>query len=64
MVQNFVLDGTFDATVHIHTGGTCSALCFVLQCDPSGCIVDLFIQLLVVMVGKQFINNCKELLIP
>lgn len=33
-------------------------------CDPSGCMVDLLIQLFIVMVGKQLLNQFKEILIP
>lgn len=34
------------------------------ECDPSGCLIELCIQLGIVMVGKQIINNVKEILIP
>ncbi|KAK2168871.1 hypothetical protein NP493_1213g00013 [Ridgeia piscesae] len=34
------------------------------DCDPAGCIVDLFVHLSMVMVGKQFVNNMKEILVP
>ena len=34
------------------------------QCDPAGCLYELAVQLAVIMVGKQFFNNCLELLIP
>ncbi|KAK2162685.1 hypothetical protein LSH36_93g01035 [Paralvinella palmiformis] len=34
------------------------------SCDPSGCMVDLLIQLFIVMVGKQFLNQFKEIIIP
>lgn len=33
-------------------------------CDASGCFVDLFIQLAIIMIGKQAINNLKEIIIP
>ena len=40
--------------------------CFVTrrQCDPSGCIVDLTIQLAIIMIGKQIVNNVKQIIIP
>nr|XP_022287595.1 anoctamin-4-like isoform X1 [Crassostrea virginica] len=34
------------------------------ECDPSGCLIELCIQLGIVMVGKQIINNITEILIP
>jgi hypothetical protein len=34
------------------------------QCDPAGCLYELAVQLGVIMVGKQILNNCLELLIP
>ncbi|XP_061192079.1 anoctamin-4-like isoform X3 [Saccostrea echinata] len=34
------------------------------ECDPSGCLIELCIQLGIVMVGKQIINNLKEIVIP
>uniref|UniRef100_A0A915JIL9 Anoctamin n=1 Tax=Romanomermis culicivorax TaxID=13658 RepID=A0A915JIL9_ROMCU len=33
-------------------------------CDPAGCMVELVIQLSVIMIGKQFLNNCLEILFP
>ena len=37
---------------------------FLLQCDPAGCLIELCIQLGIVMVGKQILNNTKEIIIP
>ncbi|KAF6023228.1 ANO4 [Bugula neritina] len=34
------------------------------ECDPSGCLTELAIQLAIVMVGKQALNNFKEIVIP
>ncbi|XP_077998551.1 anoctamin-7-like isoform X2 [Glandiceps talaboti] len=34
------------------------------ECGQGGCLVELAQQLLVIMVGKQVINNCQELAIP
>ncbi len=34
------------------------------QCDPAGCLYELAVQLGVIMVGKQFLNNCLEIIIP
>ncbi|KAL8591816.1 hypothetical protein ACOMHN_047076 [Nucella lapillus] len=34
------------------------------ECDPSGCLIELLIQLMIIMVGKQTFNNSKELFIP
>ena len=34
------------------------------DCDTSGCFFELSIQLIVVMTGKQAINNVVELVIP
>lgn len=34
------------------------------ECDPSGCLIELCIQLAVVMVGKQAFNNFKEIILP
>lgn len=33
-------------------------------CDPAGCLSELCIQLAIIMVGKQVVNNCLELLNP
>ncbi|CAH8451474.1 unnamed protein product [Schistosoma turkestanicum] len=33
-------------------------------CDNGGCLVELAQQLLVIMVGKQIISNCQEILLP
>ena len=34
------------------------------NCDTSGCFFELSIQLMVVMIGKQLMNNVIEFLIP
>ncbi|KAF6779740.1 hypothetical protein AHF37_00667 [Paragonimus kellicotti] len=34
------------------------------DCDNGGCLIELAQQLIVIMVGKQLINNCQEILIP
>ncbi|OAF67320.1 Anoctamin-10 [Intoshia linei] len=34
------------------------------QCEISGCMVDVTIQIIIVMVGKQIINSLKQLFIP
>ncbi|XP_029438393.1 anoctamin-9 [Rhinatrema bivittatum] len=34
------------------------------ECHPSGCIMDLFIQMVVIMVLKQTLSNCVEFLSP
>lgn len=33
---------------------------FTEQCDPAGCFVELSIQLIIIMIGKQIINNVLE----
>lgn len=33
-------------------------------CDYGGCLIELAQQLLVIMVGKQVINNFQELVLP
>ena len=34
------------------------------QCSNYGCLMELSQQLAIIMIGKQVINNCRELLIP
>lgn len=34
------------------------------QCDPTGCFIELTIQLFIIMVGKQAINSFVELILP
>ncbi|XP_060098094.1 anoctamin-7 [Heteronotia binoei] len=34
------------------------------DCGPGGCLIELAQELLVIMVGKQIINNVQEILIP
>ncbi len=34
------------------------------QCDQSGCLTELFIQLAIILIGKQIFNNFTEVLIP
>ncbi|CAL8079900.1 unnamed protein product [Calicophoron daubneyi] len=34
------------------------------ECNHGGCLIELALQLLIIMVGKQLINNCREVLIP
>ncbi|ESO89283.1 hypothetical protein LOTGIDRAFT_106472, partial [Lottia gigantea] len=34
------------------------------ECDPAGCLIELCIQLAIVMVGKQALNNFKEIILP
>ena len=36
----------------------------IQQCSTYGCLLELTIQLSVVMLGKQFLNNCVELGVP
>lgn len=44
---------------------SCPCLCtFPLQCGPGGCLIELAQQLFIIMVGKQFINNVQEFVIP
>ncbi|KAJ8021915.1 Anoctamin-7 [Holothuria leucospilota] len=33
-------------------------------CGSGGCLIELAQQLVIIMVGKQIINNCQELIIP
>ena len=35
-----------------------------LQCGNGGCLIELAQQLAVIMIGKQIINNAKEMMIP
>lgn len=37
---------------------------FSPQCSPGGCFAELAQELLVIMVGKQIINNVQEVAIP
>ncbi|XP_028914904.1 anoctamin-9 isoform X2 [Ornithorhynchus anatinus] len=34
------------------------------ECHPSGCMMDLFVQMAVIMGFKQTLNNCVEYLVP
>jgi len=34
------------------------------ECQPGGCLFELTFQLVIIMVGKQFINNVQEIGIP
>lgn len=34
------------------------------DCDPGGCLIELAQEMLIIMVGKQIINNIQELLVP
>ncbi|XP_038621299.1 anoctamin-9 [Tachyglossus aculeatus] len=34
------------------------------ECHPSGCMMDLFVQMAVIMGLKQTLNNCVEYLVP
>ena len=34
------------------------------QCQNGGCLIELAQQLAVIMVGKQFLNNTQEILVP
>ena len=34
------------------------------QCDPGGCLYELFLQLAIIMIGKQFFNNFIEIAYP
>lgn len=34
------------------------------QCAAGGCLIELAQELLVIMVGKQIINNVQEMLVP
>ncbi|XP_069950373.1 anoctamin-4-like isoform X2 [Cherax quadricarinatus] len=34
------------------------------MCDPAGCLFELFVQLAIIMVGKQIFNNALEILYP
>ncbi|CAG2219297.1 ANO4 [Mytilus edulis] len=34
------------------------------ECDPAGCLIEVCIQLGIIMVGKQALNNFKEILLP
>ncbi|XP_033629519.1 anoctamin-4-like isoform X7 [Asterias rubens] len=34
------------------------------ECDPAGCLQELFINLAIVMCGKQFFNNFIEIFLP
>ena len=36
----------------------------VVQCNPAGCLFELWLQLAVIMVGKQIFNNFIEIIIP
>lgn len=34
------------------------------ECSPSGCLIELTIQLAIIMVGKQILNNTIEIVLP
>jgi hypothetical protein len=34
------------------------------QCNPSGCMAELFTQLSIIMIGKQVLNNLQEIILP
>lgn len=34
------------------------------QCAPGGCLMELAQQLVIIMIGKQLINNVQEVMIP
>lgn len=34
------------------------------ECSPGGCLMELCIQLVIIMIGKQALNACLEMLIP
>jgi len=34
------------------------------ECDPAGCLIELFIQMAIIMVGKQIYSNIQEFLMP
>ncbi|KAK8378725.1 hypothetical protein O3P69_009442 [Scylla paramamosain] len=34
------------------------------MCDPAGCLFELFVQLAIIMIGKQIFNNVIEIFIP
>lgn len=36
----------------------------LLQCAAGGCLIELAQELLVIMVGKQIINNVQEIFVP
>ncbi|CAF3392764.1 unnamed protein product [Rotaria sp. Silwood1] len=40
--------------------GESSSKDFTEQCDPAGCFVELAIQFLIIMTGKQIVNNILE----
>lgn len=35
-----------------------------VQCDAGGCLIELAQQLVVIMIGKQIINNVQEVAVP
>ena len=37
---------------------------FDFQCQNGGCLIELAQQLAVIMIGKQIINNCQEVIVP
>ncbi|XP_068227061.1 anoctamin-1 isoform X2 [Palaemon carinicauda] len=34
------------------------------ECSPGGCLLELSVQLAIIMVGKQIMNTCMEMVIP
>ena len=34
------------------------------ECNTGGCLLELAQQLIVIMIGKQIINNCQEVAVP
>ncbi|KAL7990820.1 hypothetical protein Chor_014250 [Crotalus horridus] len=40
------------------------SMVIIIMCAPGGCLIELAQELLVIMVGKQVINNIQEILIP
>jgi anoctamin-7 len=34
------------------------------ECAPGGCLMELAQQLVIIMIGKQLINNVQEVMIP
>ena len=54
----------YSVTQHVCTVQTLRCILLVLQCHPSGCLTDLFIQMAVIMLLKQTLNNIFEFTVP
>lgn len=54
----------YNISFNIHKLRKLRLFYIIKKCEPSGCMTELTIQIVIILVGKQLLNNAQEIILP